>query len=219
MKFFLSLNHKIMKTKILNYIGQLRMYSLVDASILLVSVGANKNELIGVLYLQVAFLAYLENQHAHDGRKKIPQWVWVSFAIAGTTFYSHVEVTAFLICSYFYTKKNKGNWGLLSPLFRGLQVFFISASVIGYNNLLPWVALFVIFIRNTLGDFRDAEKDIKEGMKTIPIAIDMKRNLKYGHLIALLVSTCIWWSYTDLSFYWLGCALLIEVATYNLTPR
>lgn len=196
---------------------------MVDASMLLVAIGATRNEFIGALCLQVSFLAYLENQHAHEGRNKVPAWVWIIFLLLGSILYAHIaEIIIFCIASSLYAFKNKGKHGLFSPHHRGSQIFIILVGLMHNRStlvLLPLIAYFVIFIRNTLGDFRDVEKDRKQGMLTIPIALGVKKNWKHGHLIALLASTAIWWSYTDLSFYWFGCALIVEFSTYNLTPR
>jgi hypothetical protein len=56
-------------------------------------------------------------------------------------------------------------------------------------------------------------------MKTLPVVIGVKGDIKYGHLIAVTMSTLVWWSYTDLFLDVLICVVAIEIATYNLTPR
>ncbi|KKQ28477.1 MAG: hypothetical protein US41_C0003G0016 [Parcubacteria group bacterium GW2011_GWB1_37_13] len=204
---------------VLNYIGQLRIYSLVDLALLLVAVGATNEEFFGVFCLHIGFLAYLEGRHAHNGRVIVPKWTWAVFALVGMLFYQKFEAILFLVGGYLYTKKNTVSWGILSPFFRGFQLFFLMAGICGYSVCLPLVALVVSFIRNLIGDWRDVGKDQQAGMKTLPILLGIEHDLKYGHLIAVTMSTTVWWSYTDLSFYVLFYAIVIEVATYNLTPR
>jgi hypothetical protein len=205
--------------KILNYIGQLRIYSLVDLVILLIVVKATSFESIGIFCLHIGFLAYLESRHSHKQRAKTPKWLWIFFGIPGIFFYNHWEAVLFLVCSYFYTKKNSMIWSVFSPFFRGLQYFFLLAGVVGYCHQLPWIAFLVLLVRNTMGDWRDIRKDSKEEMKTIPMIFGLRKNLKYGHLVAMILSTTIWWTYSNLPFYILLLCLLIETTTYNLTPR
>jgi len=206
-----------MKT-LLNYVGQLRIYSLVDLIILLVAIKISILESIGIICLHVGFLAYLESNHDHYGRKIIPAWIWVFFIIIGTFFYFHLEVIFFLVCSYLYTRKNHGNWAMYSPLFRGLQVSFLISGVIGYTRL-SLIVFLVMFIRNTIGDCRDVEKDYRENMKTTPIIIGLRKNFKHGHLLAIVMSSLIWWQYTNISLSILFLCIFVEIITYNLTPR
>lgn len=204
---------------LLNYVGQLRVYSLVDLVLLLVVVETIGEEFVGVLCLHIGFLAYLESKHAHNGRAAVPKWLWLVFVLTGLSFYQKMEAIPFLVASFLYTKKASEKWGIWAPFFRGFQLFFLVAGICGYGVCLPWVAFVVSFARNALGDFRDVEKDKKGGIVTLPMLFDIEHDLKYGHLIAVTMSTFVWWSYGGLSIYVLFCAIVIEVATYNLTPR
>ncbi len=206
-----------MKT-LLNYIGQIRFYSLADLVLLLVALGTGTNQFIGALILHIAFLAYLENKHAHSYRTKIPSWTPWFLAIIGLILYGGIEGFLYILASFLYTRKAKG-LGVLSPLFRGLQSFFIIAGIVGYFNLITYVASALFILRNLIGDFRDIEKDRKEGMRTIPVILGLTKNIKHFHLIATIFTSTIWWSISSLSIIWLFVVILIEISTYNLTPR
>ncbi len=203
----------------LNYIGQLRLYSLIDLFILLVAIKATTYEFLGVVLLHIGFLAFLEAQHRHTYRKTIPKYIWLIFTFIGFAFYGHMEGIFFVICSYFYTLKTKKYFATVSPLIRGLQNFFLVAGIVGYNNKIIWLVLVLITIRNVCGDLRDIEKDRKENLKTLPIILGFKKNIKYIHLIATLATSLVWFTYTSLTLWLLIPIFIIQISTYNLTPR
>lgn len=203
----------------LNYIGQLRIYSLVDLVILLFAVGANRLEFWGVILLHVGFLAYLESRHQHSYRKKLPEYFWAVLALVGLVLYGHVEGIAFLVCSYLYTLKTKKSFATYSPLMRGLQSFFLIGGIIGYTNKLTWVVLVAMLIRNLCGDLRDVVKDKGENMKTLPVVFGLSADIKYAHLVALFVTTFVWFQYTNLQTWLLVPIFLLQIFTYKLTPR
>ncbi len=203
----------------LNYFGQFRLYSFVDLVLLLIATGTGLQDFLGVLFLHLGFLAFLETRHSHSYRKEIPKSVYVFLYGIGILLYRHWEVIPFLLCSYLYSKKNRGYFGCFSSLFRGFQYFFLIAGIIGYHNPLIWIALFILFIRNFTGDLRDVVKDRKEGMKTLPVVMGFKQDIKHIHLIALLCTSSIAWSYTSLSIWILLLVFIIEIITYNITPR
>jgi 4-hydroxybenzoate polyprenyltransferase len=205
--------------KILNYIGQLRIYSLIDLILLLIATKVTTAEFIGVVCLHVGFLSYLESIHSHHKREKVPKWFWVIFIIPGIIFYWHLEVIPFLISSYFYTKKNSKNWGIYSPLFRGFQYLFLLGGITGFYNFLPWIVFIVILIRNFVGDMRDIGKDRKENMITLPMLLGVKHDLKHGHFICIILSSYIWWNYTNVPLSILLLCIFVEITIYNLTPR
>lgn len=203
---------------ILNYIGQLRLYSLVDLVLLLYVLKVAPYQFIGIIFLHVAFLAYLEDKHAHSYRLKIPSIIYYLFGITGLVFFGKIEGLLYVICSYFYTLKTK-NLGLLSPFLRGSQNFFITAAILGYSSSTPYLVGLVFFVRNLAGDFRDIEKDKKENIRTIPIILEIKKNFNYIHLITITLSSIVWWSLSAISVSWLILVILIEISSYNLTPR
>lgn len=203
----------------LNYLGQLRLYSLLDLVILLIATKATAFEFVGVIILHVGFLAYLESRHHHSNRKKVPKYLWIIFAIIGSIFYGHIEGVIFIICSYFYTLKNQKHFALFSPLLRGLQCFFLVAGIVGYDSKLAWLVLVLLVLRNLFGDLRDITKDKKEGMKTLPMVIGLTRDSKNIHLIFTLITTLFWFQFTELNIWLLIPIFLVQILTYRLTPR
>ncbi len=204
--------------KINNYIGILRIYSLVDLFLLLVAIKSNYYQFIGAILLHVGFLFYLEYKHDHSYRMKIPGLLWQIFIIFGLFFYNRVEGLLYVLVSFLYTKKTK-KLGFLSPFMRGLQFFFIVGGITNFHSYLPYLAGILGFLRNLAGDFRDAGKDKKESMRTLPVIFGLNKNIKYVHLFALFLTTFVWWYVSGISIYWLMLIFLVEIGTYNLTPR
>lgn len=205
--------------KVINYLGQLRIYSLVDLALMMYAAGARGQVLWGSVVLWIGFLAYLETRHEHAYRAKIPNWFWVGLALLGLILFRRIEGVGFFVAGYLYTHKNKKNYGVFSPFFRGLQSFFLVGGVAGFGSILTWLALLLTVIRNLLGDIRDAGKDTAEGMKTLPMLFGWKKNLPVIHLLGIWGTTFVWWHYSGLSVVFLGIIWIIQVATYNLTPR
>ncbi len=203
----------------LNYFGQFRFYSFLDLIILLIAIHAHTVDFLGIIFLHLGFLAFLETAHSHPFRKNMPKWVWPLLTVIGIVLYRHWEVIPFLFFSWLYTKKTQGYLGTLSSFSRGMQFFFLVGGIIGYHTSFAYIVFAAVFVRNLLGDFRDIVKDSKENMKTLPIIFGFKKDQKYVHLFALLFTSIIWWSFTDLSVLILIPLLALEILTYNLTPR
>ncbi|MEI6490777.1 MAG: hypothetical protein WCO16_03390 [bacterium] len=203
----------------LNYIGQLRIYSLIDLVILLIATKANIFEFVGIILLHIGFLAYLETKHHHPYRNKVPKYLWIILTIIGLYFYGHIEGILFVIFSYLYTLKTKKFFALTSPIMRGFQCFFLVAGIIGYESKLTWLALMLIIIRNFCGDLRDVVKDRKENMKTLPVVFGLNTDIKYIHLAVLFLTTFVWFRHTNLEPWLLIPIFLIQILTYRLTPR
>lgn len=204
---------------LLNYTGQLRAYSFIDLILFGFAIQAGRIDFIGIIFLHLGFLAYLETRHAHSYRKKFSKWIWEVVTLVGILLYRHWEVLGFLLCSYLYTKKTRGYFGVIAPLLRGFQYFFLAAGIIGYHNPLTWIALLIMFIRNFAGDLRDVVKDKKEGVRTLPLVMGLDRNMNYIHLMIMFVTSFIWWSFTTLPLGVLLLVFMLQIATYNLTPR
>jgi 1,4-dihydroxy-2-naphthoate octaprenyltransferase len=207
-----------MLKKIYNYIGLLRIYSLLDLVLMLLAIRATNLELFGVILLHVGFLAYLEYKHAHDYRVKVPFWIVPIITLLGAVLFGHIEGLGYILASYVYTKKNK-RLGWFSPFARGIQNFFIVAGIVGYTSILTLTVPLLLFVRNVAGDFRDTEKDKNEGMRTIPVILGFITDCKHIHLIVLLVTSTVWWYLLSISVLWLIPIFLIEIYTYKLTPR
>jgi len=207
-----------MKT-FLNYLGQLRIYSLVDIVLLLVATHANVQLFAGSLLLWISFLCYLETSHKHSYRKTISPWLWIVLGLIGAALYRKPEVILFVVASYIYTQKTRKNVGLFSSLFRAMQNFFLVIGIVGFGNPLTGLSLVLVFIRNALGDLRDLEKDKKEGMTTLPMLLGFKKSVTYVHLVAVMLTSLVWWHFADISGWWLLPIFALQIFTYNLTPR
>jgi len=207
-----------MKT-FLNYLGQFRLYSFTDLILLLIATQTGYLSFLGVLFLHLGFITFLETRHSHPYRKQMPKWLCIFLTIIGIILYGHLEVIPFLLVSYLYVKKTEKYFGYIAPILRGFQYFFLLGGLIGYHNPITWIALLVIFVRNFAGDLRDVAKDINEGIKTLPTLMGLKNNIKYIHLITMLTTSLIWWSFSSLSFWILLLVFVVEITTYNITPR
>jgi len=130
-----------MKT-VLNILGQLRIYTLVDLALLIYVAGGRGQIFWGVILLWIGFLAYLEAQHKHSYRVKIPQALWVIFLIVGLVLFKRIEGIGFIIASYFYTRKDHENYGIFAPFFRGLQNLLLVGGIAGFDNVLTWLVLY-----------------------------------------------------------------------------
>src|SRR3989344_7293339 len=108
-------------TKFRNYLGQLRLYSLVDLILMVMAYGLNVREMLGATVLWVAFLATLEDAHRHKGRWEIPDTWPMGFMAGGLLIFGHAASGyVFAIFSVLYCFKNRPRWALVSPLFSGL---------------------------------------------------------------------------------------------------
>lgn len=198
-----------------NYLGQLRIYSLVDLTLLLVASNIVGQKLVGAVLLWVGFLAYLEHKHQHSYRNNISWSVPVILFVLGTFYFGWFGVL-FIIFSALYCRKDEKGWGLASPFMRGLQ----TVSLLWGSPDLIWISVSSVAIvaRNILGDARDTSKDKAAGMMTWPVLANFT-DYKYLHLAGVFATTMLWWSQAELNVGWLLVALVVEFATYRLTPR
>ena len=203
----------------LNYFGQFRLYSLLDLLLLLIAARINFVDSFGIVCLHLAFILFLEYRHLHSYRERIHGLPWIILTILGILFYRHLEIIPFILFSYLYTKKNQDYWSYFSPLFRGLQYLFLIGGVLGYDNPLTWISSILMFVRNFTGDMRDLTKDKNEGMKTLPVLLGLNKDYRYTHLVMLLATSSLWWGFTTLPLIYLITILVVEIGTYNLTPR
>lgn len=211
--------HPHLADQFLSYIGQLRIYSLVDLIILSFSTHADPVTFWGAILLWVGFLAYLESQHHHGYRSEIPAIVPYLFFLPGLFFYCRIEGIVFVALCYLYTLKNQPKFGASSPFFRGAQSLVLVGGITGFGVFLPWLAGLLTFMRNLLGDFRDIEKDQKEGMRTLPIILKFKKSIPHVHLLGVMGTTLTWWCLAGLPVWVLLGAWVLEIGSYNLTER
>lgn len=208
--------------KAINYIGQLRIYNIVDLMVLLVAVGVypNSSRFWGVALLVLGFFAHLECSHRHKERlpvtKTISWLLWVPGLILFGDFFGGIS---YIFLSLLYSKKNQGHWALWSPLFRGLQALVLVASVTSYFLFLPWLAFTLQAVRNFLGDLRDTEGDRADKMQTLPVLMGFETDWVFLHLIGVLVTTWIWFWFSILPIWIPLAANVVEILTYWLTPR
>ncbi len=121
-----------MKT-LLNYLGEIRLYSIADLILLLVAIRTPFYPLVGAVVLHLSFISYLESIHSHSYRPKVPVWVSYILGIIGLLLYGKIEGIFYLLTSYLYTQKTK-KLGGLSPLFRAVQNLFIVAGIPKLNR-------------------------------------------------------------------------------------
>lgn len=122
-----------MKKKILNIIGQIRLYSIIDLILFSLALKVDNPTIAGIILLHLGFLFYLESIHKHSNRIKIPQLIWIILIIAGIFYFNNIAVIGFLVFSFLYSHKNKNYLGPYSPFFRGMQYYFLAAGVLGFK--------------------------------------------------------------------------------------
>lgn len=205
--------------KAVNIIGQIRLYSLVDLMLFIYVIGASGMEAAGIILLHISFLFYLEYTHKHTYRLAIPKYFWVIGGAAGVILYAKLAVVGFVVASMLYVRKNRSPFSFLAPLARGCQYYFLAAGILGWVNPVPFLAFVLMAMRNFAGDLRDITKDKKENMKTLPIVLGLDRDYKKIYLLVLFSTSFVWWHISNLPAAWLLGIYLIQIFTYNLTPR
>ena len=205
--------------KALNYLGQVRLYSLIDLALLLLASHADTAKFLGSLFLWLGFLSLLEARHKHTYRENIPYTICVLLFTVGFLLYGGIIPLGYIALSLLYTLKNKSNWGIVSPFIRGLQTLLLIVGITGFSHFLPYLAGFIIAVRNMLGDARDVTRDRTEKMKTFPIILGLEKSPKNIHLFATLATATIWWLIGGFNPIYLLATYVAIVTTYSLTPR
>ena len=116
---------------LINLIGQIRIYSLVDLIVLMIAIQATSFQLGGAILLHIGFLLFLEHIHRHRYRASFPRYLWILITVIGIYLYRSFFVVGFLLCSFLYTQKNHPSFSPYSSFFRGLQCYFLTAGVLG----------------------------------------------------------------------------------------
>jgi 4-hydroxybenzoate polyprenyltransferase len=209
-------------TKTLNYIGQLRLYSLVDLIVFATALTQSIIHIFAITCLWISFLAYLESKHKDPGRYLVPSYLWVIMLIPPIILLPIKLTFLFIIFSFLYTaKKRHGFFAVTSPLWRGLQNMTLALFI---NPSLALYALITTFARNLLGDFRDVEVDAKSNTYTIPVLLGVKNNqvwAYFAHLFAVIGTTMLWlhFSYFKIPLYITVALILVQLGSYHFTPR
>lgn len=205
---------------ILNYLGQLRLYSFLDLLIFATALTHDPKIIAGIGLLWLSFLLYLEIRHKDAHRLEINWFMWLvpfTLALLWVPFW---VVIGFAVVSYSYTNKKKNLFfGVTSPFWRGLQNGLLAAA---FDLRLALLAFVLTVIRNLIGDLRDVHDDKVRGVKTIPVAFGLIRNQTwafYGHLIFTIFTTLIWFNFSFLNTVLIIPIILIQIASYPLTPR
>lgn len=208
-----------LKNKIINIIGQVRIYSLIDLALFGFAIGSNYYELAGIILLHLSFLFYLEYTHKHHYRLSIPKYIWIILGVLGIIFYQNWFVIGYILASIFYVRKNQKNVSPWAPASRGFQYYFIAAGILGWFHWVAILSFFLLFWRNFAGDLRDIVKDRKEKMNTLPIVLELKKDWKKIHLISTFGTSFVWVYLLNINFLWLLPIFLIQYLTYNITTR
>lgn len=202
-----------------DYVGQLRLYSLVDFGLLLYAFDVSRLYMVGAISLWIGFLAYLEWRHSHVNRLPVPAIVWILCFGLGVFLIPSVFTLAFIFLCVLYAEKIGGIFGLVSPLVRGVQTVVILSGLVSPFSSQIIVSGFAVALRNLLGDFRDTQKDRRQGLRTVPVVLGLKNDYRYIHLVGILATSFLWWSWSPLPFIVLVVVWGIEIVTYNLTSR
>lgn len=208
-----------MNKKALNIIGQIRIYTLIELVLFAYAIGSSLQEIAGIVLLHIGFLFYLEATHKHSYRVPIQKYIWIFIGVVGIFLYAKMAVVGFIFASILYVRKKQVPFSYLAPLARGFQNYFLAAGIVGFLSPLAFLALGMLAIRNFAGDLRDVVKDSGEGMRTLPVVFGISKDYKFVHILALFVTTFIWWHISGISISWLIAMWAIQIATYNITPR
>lgn len=203
----------------MRYLGLLRLYSLADLILLLIALHAPLMSGLGIVVTWLSFLALLEARHKHSYRPHVSHWLWIVGFTTASLLFPRWELAGFFVLSYIYTLKDTAFFGLFSPLVRGTQTTLIISSLTGYHSAWPWVGGVLILVRNFLGDIRDTKRDKREHVTTWATQLNLVTKARSIHLIAVLVTSAVWWSISQPSPWFLAAAWAIEIATYDLTAR
>lgn len=209
--------------------GILRVYSLLDLTWMLLACGVGRSQAAGSLLLWVGFLYCLEAVHRHPYRKRVHPLEPLSLAFVGALLYVNTEadftaVIAFCVASALYVNKNRKPFGYVSPLARGAQNFFLVGGAVGYG-WFTWLVFGLVALRNFVGDLRDISRDRSEGIRTLPVAFGWKKDKPSWHLLAVVVTTFLWWyrwgghDRGALSWALFFATVVVQVASYHFTPR
>ncbi len=210
------MNYKV----ILNYLGQLRIYSFLDILVLATALTRNLNAIVGIGLLWLGFLFYLESRHNDELRLKINKYLWLIPFVFSLFLLPIWICLGFALFSYFYTNKKKNKFfSITAPFWRGLQDGVIAC---GFNLQIAILAFVLIFIRNLVADFRDTHDDKIRNIKTIPVSLGIDRNQVwafYAHILLVIITTLVWFRFSFLNVYMIIPIVILQVISYPLTPR
>jgi 1,4-dihydroxy-2-naphthoate octaprenyltransferase len=188
--------------------------------LLLLAVDSNASQLLAVSLLWFGFLIYLESQHRDPGRQPWPAAAWILLWLAGIAVSHSLAVVPFLVLSMLYAgKKAVSQLACVSPLVSGGIKGSLLLLVPGVGA--GWIALVIVLtgLRNLGGDLRDTLKDGREGVQTLPVRLDIRRDMSAAYAVALATTSAAWVLLGQLPLWSLLAAWAIQVTTYPFTPR
>lgn len=206
--------------KLLNYFGQLRVYSLLDVVVFATALTADRKEVLGVVLVWMGFIFYLEGVHKDRLRSMVNPLVWLVFFVPSVFLLPVYAPVLFMIFGVFYTNKKRGKfWGATSIFWRAAQNFILALP---FSVFLAVLAFVLTALRNLVGDFRDAASDVESKASTLPVLLGAKRNQVwafYAHLGLVMLATIIWFQFSYLPSAVMWPVIILEIVTYPLTPR
>lgn len=210
-----------MKSKIGNYLGQLRLYSYADLILLFLWMDFSVQQISAATLFWFGFLIFLETQHRDRNRLEWPRLanvpLWLAAILVGQLY---LQSIIFFLFVYLYTlKKSISGFGIISPIINGL----VKGSLLfacGVENMGYLITVFSIMtLRNFLGDLRDIEKDTLDGARSFPMVLGLRNDIKYAYPLGLVCTTLLWAYLGSTAVYVVAVCLVAQLATYNLTPR
>lgn len=203
---------------LVNYIGQLRIYSFVDLILLFILAGATSIEIFGCSLLWFSFLIFLEFIHKDKGRNRWSVYAWIIPFTVGILIIYKIEILFFILSVALYTYKKKYPLGLISPIINGLLKTSLIMLITDDINILL-IVFILMTIRNLAGDIRDAYKDSKENIITLPVKLGYKIHTPYVYPLFLGFTSFVWVFMSDMSLLIIFPVWFIQFQTYHLTPR
>jgi len=210
---------KLTHRSFINYVGQLRFYSYSDLLLMFIWLDADFKQIVSCSLLWFGFLVYLESVHKDNGRSRWHWSIWLSSWIAGVVLLPNWFQLLFFVAAVFYALKKYPRIGWASPLFNGLVKATLILTFPNGSKTSVAIVFAVMAIRNLVGDFRDAGKDFKEGIKTMPILFHYKHNTPLVYPLCLGLTSALWTWLGGLPWYALAISWAVQALTYNWTPR
>lgn len=206
--------------KALNYLGQLRPYSYADLLLLFVALDASTSQVLGLSLLWFGFLTHLEWRHRDVGRARWPWYVWVTLWVAAAAVLRDPQVIPFFALATGYSlKKRYPALAAVSPLLNGGLKVALVIPLQGADQGALLVVLALMTVRNLLGDVRDAEKDHREGVRTLPVRLGYTRRTPWVYPLFLAATSAVWAVWGGVGWGVWVAAVAVQAATYHLTPR
>lgn len=205
---------------VLNYVGQLRLYSYVDLVLLLLAVDASALEIVQCSLLWLGFLVFLEWRHRDRGRLRWPWYAWGGLWATAMVMGHVPELLPFFAVAIAYANKKRFTiLAMVSPLVNGAIKGALVLIVARTRVDAIVIVTLLTAIRNLAGDFRDVIKDRSEKVATVPVRLGVRRDLPALYPTALVMTSTFWTVWGSLPAWLLAIAVAVQLATYRLTPR